>query len=551
MAIPASGPISLTTVQTEFGGSNPIGINEYYAGGGLVPAGTSGTYGAVPSSGTISLRNFYGTSSVLYFFSQLFNGVNYNSDAQPNPAYTFGFPIAINNDLLLYTGPNNGSLGARTATIVTVNRTTGNVNYIKYLADENGGVNIYGRVYQSSTDTLFITWGSNASFVGYDGTYSRWGRINNVSTTPTIGAFYDAGKGGFNGGMNLFIAIDTASAPYQGANVYYNQIYGYDCYGPLYRQIQVPAVSKKFVASEYSTWFNIIEPLGGTGSYGYTMSMFISTAPVIYIVNVNYYEGGFGIYTNDTSNITQTYNQWRQTSGTIGYLSQGGGCTDNAGNVYYASAGVSTSYKLNIAKVNGSQVLQFAKLYSLTGVSTSQNATVLWGSDGYLYVTMSSYASFGNCISVYKLDSNGVIQWARLITPSFQTSGTDYMSLSNSPNVSAMTDDASFLYLSAAFDRFNTGQRTAGVLTMKIAKATGTSAQTVSFNGAGGTFAAGQNNVVVSAISSSSVDVTANTSKFNAYGGRTAGTVFTATIMGTGVYNTTVSGNLAYAKVAT
>lgn len=64
MAIPSSGTISFTTIQTEFGGSNPIGLSEYYAGGGRVPAGTSGTNGPVPSSGAISVRNFYGTSAV-------------------------------------------------------------------------------------------------------------------------------------------------------------------------------------------------------------------------------------------------------------------------------------------------------------------------------------------------------------------------------------------------------------------------------------------------------------------------------------------------------
>lgn len=70
MAIPSSGPLSMTTIQTEFGGSNPIGLNEYYAGGGLVPAGTSGTYGAVPSSGAIGIQSFYGTSNVSgwYYF---------------------------------------------------------------------------------------------------------------------------------------------------------------------------------------------------------------------------------------------------------------------------------------------------------------------------------------------------------------------------------------------------------------------------------------------------------------------------------------------------
>jgi hypothetical protein len=63
MTLPSSGPLTLADIQGEFGGSNPISLSEYYAGGGLVPAGTSGTYGAVPSSGAIGIRNFYGTSA--------------------------------------------------------------------------------------------------------------------------------------------------------------------------------------------------------------------------------------------------------------------------------------------------------------------------------------------------------------------------------------------------------------------------------------------------------------------------------------------------------
>lgn len=65
MALPTSGPLTFSNVQTEFGGANPISLNEYYAGGAYVPAGTSGTYGAVPTSGAISIRNFYGTSDAL------------------------------------------------------------------------------------------------------------------------------------------------------------------------------------------------------------------------------------------------------------------------------------------------------------------------------------------------------------------------------------------------------------------------------------------------------------------------------------------------------
>lgn len=69
MALPTSGPLSLANIQTEFGGANPISLSEYYAGGGLVPAGTAGTNGAVPSSGTISIANFYGTTAATVNFT--------------------------------------------------------------------------------------------------------------------------------------------------------------------------------------------------------------------------------------------------------------------------------------------------------------------------------------------------------------------------------------------------------------------------------------------------------------------------------------------------
>ena len=63
MALPTSGPLSLADIQTEFGGSNPIGLNEYYAGGSYVRVGqTSPVSGAIPSSGPISIANFYGTT---------------------------------------------------------------------------------------------------------------------------------------------------------------------------------------------------------------------------------------------------------------------------------------------------------------------------------------------------------------------------------------------------------------------------------------------------------------------------------------------------------
>lgn len=55
MALPTSGPLSLSQIQTEFGGANPISMSEYYRGGPFVTTNNTN----VPTSGTIAISNFY------------------------------------------------------------------------------------------------------------------------------------------------------------------------------------------------------------------------------------------------------------------------------------------------------------------------------------------------------------------------------------------------------------------------------------------------------------------------------------------------------------
>lgn len=54
MVIKTTGPISLLDIQNEFGGSAPIGLNEYY-----------GVAAGIPGSGTIGLNVFYGASAIV------------------------------------------------------------------------------------------------------------------------------------------------------------------------------------------------------------------------------------------------------------------------------------------------------------------------------------------------------------------------------------------------------------------------------------------------------------------------------------------------------
>ena len=78
--LPDTGPISLGQLQTEFGGSDPTGMSEYYRGGNEVP--DTGATLNIPTTGNpLSLSDFYGTQDVQFrdvSFS-LYKSVNGNS----------------------------------------------------------------------------------------------------------------------------------------------------------------------------------------------------------------------------------------------------------------------------------------------------------------------------------------------------------------------------------------------------------------------------------------------------------------------------------------
>jgi hypothetical protein len=90
MALPASpNTITLADVQTEFtGGTNPIGLNEYYKGGAYVASGDDAPN--VPASSTISLGNFHSaakSATPLTLVGAAYGYCN-NGTVNPTPACT-------------------------------------------------------------------------------------------------------------------------------------------------------------------------------------------------------------------------------------------------------------------------------------------------------------------------------------------------------------------------------------------------------------------------------------------------------------------------------
>lgn len=87
MALPSSGPLSLTDIQTEFGGTAPIGLNEYYRGGAYVTPNNTN----VPTSGQIAVNNFYGAvRRITVPLSISSPAYNYDVYSNRGPSYIAG-----------------------------------------------------------------------------------------------------------------------------------------------------------------------------------------------------------------------------------------------------------------------------------------------------------------------------------------------------------------------------------------------------------------------------------------------------------------------------
>jgi len=183
VAIPTSGSISLDTLQTEFGGTNPIEIDEYYRGGLYVPNTATNT--GVPLSGTISLGNFYGTSS-----------------APPPPTISYDSftrsPTSIDEDGSTYvtftlntTGVSNGTTvgytisGISTADI-SLSSLTGNIT----INSNTGSFSFYA-IADATTEqaeTATVTLGTTDSAGNSTGSLSASVVINDTSVCPAAGS---------------------------------------------------------------------------------------------------------------------------------------------------------------------------------------------------------------------------------------------------------------------------------------------------------------------------------------------------------------------------
>lgn len=174
MALQSSGAISFSDIQTEFGGSNPIGINEYYKGGSYVPSTVSKTVTASNLSTSESGGSYGWPSPVFWRY--------YENGSGPIPTINSGSNIYISS----FWTDVGWTSGNSTSDISLQVDTTG--SYIATVGGYNTGGSRSMTVYVNGTSKGSASYGS-VSFTANSGDtirlYSTMNTISNYNACTT------------------------------------------------------------------------------------------------------------------------------------------------------------------------------------------------------------------------------------------------------------------------------------------------------------------------------------------------------------------------------
>ena len=227
MALPGSGPLSFSAIQTEFGGSNPIALSEYYRGGAYVGSGAPN----VPTSGAIALSTFYSAQAAVVL-NITSSTSNYNiltaATAAGYNAATDTTPIIVNvAGGVVVSG--SGTYAMRTGVLNASSSLTINIT---------GSINGY-----TGADGTPV---ANVGSVGGDAVY--WETDGTSIVNVLAGAYLQGGGGGGGGGGQR----GSRYTEYNSKSNECNQPFAYGSYG----------------ATGAAGGFGLAGATGGTGTWG-------------------------------------------------------------------------------------------------------------------------------------------------------------------------------------------------------------------------------------------------------------------------------------------
>lgn len=381
MTLPAHGnSISLSQIQTEFGGSNPISLSEYYAGGSYVPSGTTGEHGAIPSSSTTSLDKFHGASSIVQTnFVYGFGAHNDGNFPQINAAkYDASGNIysccAVVNEYGVNKLNSTGTLqwkrkltgtGISTALFLDVDRSDNSI-YVRYryYSSPNDGL-VIAKYNSSGTLQWQRVWYKNDSFIA--------AHRRNIS----VKAGYVAAAIGYQGSSGaVYLGVWNTSGTFQWGR-------------------HIPK-------NNYMEWAGYI--FTAVDDSGNIYLSFVESVTT---------KGAFILKFNSSGTL-----QWetRLYDGSSNHMLIGGLDVDSSGNVYVSGRSASSSNTLYIVKLSSSGSLTWSRQLTITGSTLlSPSVGVAIDSAGDPYIAGQRMpGAYWDQFFVAKWNSSGTFQYGRV-----------------------------------------------------------------------------------------------------------------------------------------
>ena len=201
MALPSSGAISLSEIASQYGGSAPHSLKDYYRNGTEGVPDTASTQN-IPTSGAIGLKDFYGSSEssnrdIRVWMSYLFNENGFGVTSQSSTAAPSSISASAN--AVAWQPVFRAGLGYITSASITISQ---NEDVTAY----NNNVILYGGTSDSAVTNVVAAWnagynGSTGGSHSYSISWNSDGTINSITYT--------------GGSYNIYIitwAVDNVSS---------------------------------------------------------------------------------------------------------------------------------------------------------------------------------------------------------------------------------------------------------------------------------------------------------------------------------------------------
>ena len=199
MTIKSSGSsLAISEIATEFGGSTPHSMSEYYAGGDNVPSGT----GSIASSGSaITMSSFYGTTNrVTITLTIGSNTANYSIFSNKGGTYVAGFAdITLVNNAVI-SSSSTGTAALDTGSGWTSGDTITIDNNSTIVGD--GGDGGAGGAVSSSTASDAVAGGAGGNAIN----------LQYAVTIDNTGGTISGGGGGGGGGGSTYAELALGSS---------------------------------------------------------------------------------------------------------------------------------------------------------------------------------------------------------------------------------------------------------------------------------------------------------------------------------------------------